>query len=62
MAVMMSVLAGGTKIMFHQNTIYIVGEAKAAFHSLNSSIHVRIDEINTSGYGEEYAGARRYIN
>ncbi|AOH54949.1 peptidase P60 [Peribacillus muralis] len=31
-------------------------------HSPNTSTHVRIDEIKTSGYGEEYAGARRYID
>ena len=30
-------------------------------HSPNTSTHVRIDDIDTSGYGEEYAGARRFI-
>ncbi|MBM7649569.1 cell wall-associated NlpC family hydrolase [Bacillus ectoiniformans] len=37
-----------------------VGEGKM-IHSPNSSTHVRIDVIDESGYGNEYAGARRYI-
>lgn len=43
----------------HHVGMYI-GDGKM-IHSPNSSTHVRIDEIKTSGYGEEYAGARRYI-
>ncbi|MED3727959.1 C40 family peptidase [Priestia filamentosa] len=30
-------------------------------HSPNTSTTVKIDKIETSGYGEEYAGARRYL-
>ncbi|MBD1380296.1 C40 family peptidase [Metabacillus arenae] len=37
-----------------------VGDGKM-IHSPNTSTHVRIDKVETSGYGEEYAGARRYI-
>ena len=44
----------------HHVGMYI-GEGKM-IHSPNTSTHVRIDEISTSGYGEEYAGARRYID
>ncbi len=44
----------------HHVGMYI-GEGKM-IHSPNTSTHVRIDEIKTSGYGEEYAGARRYID
>ncbi len=44
----------------HHVGMYI-GDDKM-IHSPNSSTHVRIDEINTSGYGEEYAGAKRYID
>ncbi|WP_352231190.1 C40 family peptidase [Peribacillus sp. SI8-4] len=44
----------------HHVGMYI-GEGKM-LHSPNSSTHVRIDEIDTSGYGDEYAGARRYID
>ncbi|WP_428834130.1 NlpC/P60 family protein [Peribacillus frigoritolerans] len=44
----------------HHVGMYI-GDGKM-IHSPNSSTHVRIDEIKTSGYGEEYAGARRYID
>ncbi|KMY54172.1 peptidase P60 [Bacillus sp. FJAT-27231] len=43
----------------HHVAVYI-GDGKM-IHSPNSSTHVRIDAIETSGYGEEYAGARRYI-
>ena len=43
----------------HHVGVYI-GEGQM-IHSPNSSTHVRIDDIETSGYGEEYAGARRYI-
>ncbi|WP_110929164.1 C40 family peptidase [Bacillus massiliglaciei] len=43
----------------HHVGIYI-GDGKM-IHSPNSSTHVRIDEIAVSGYGNEYAGARRYI-
>ncbi|MFL0361720.1 NlpC/P60 family protein [Pseudobacillus sp. 179-B 2D1 NHS] len=43
----------------HHVAVYI-GDGKM-IHSPNSSTHVRIDPIETSGYGEEYAGARRYI-
>lgn len=43
----------------HHVAVYI-GDGKM-IHSPNSSTHVRIDAIDTSGYGEEYAGARRYI-
>ncbi|MDW7615802.1 C40 family peptidase [Peribacillus simplex] len=44
----------------HHVGMYI-GDGKM-IHSPNSSTHVRIDEIKTSGYGKEYAGARRYID
>ncbi|MGE7604093.1 NlpC/P60 family protein [Peribacillus sp. NPDC097675] len=44
----------------HHVGMYI-GDGKM-IHSPNSSTHVRIDEIKTSGYGEEYAGARRYLD
>lgn len=44
----------------HHVGMYI-GKGKM-IHSPNSSTHVRIDEIKTSGYGEEYAGARRYLD
>ncbi len=44
----------------HHVGMYI-GDGKM-IHSPNSSTHVRIDEIKTSGYEEEYAGARRYID
>ncbi|MGE7780875.1 NlpC/P60 family protein [Peribacillus sp. NPDC097264] len=44
----------------HHVGMYI-GKGKM-IHSPNTSTHVRIDEIDTSGYGEEYAGARRYLD
>lgn len=43
----------------HHVAVY-VGDGHM-IHSPNSSTHVRIDPIETSGYGEEYAGARRYL-
>ena len=44
----------------HHVGMYI-GDGKM-IHSPNSSTHVRIDDIETSGYGHEYAGARRYLD
>ncbi|MFJ5714198.1 NlpC/P60 family protein [Neobacillus sp. NPDC093127] len=43
----------------HHVGVYI-GDGKM-IHSPNSSTHVRIDDIEASGFGKEYAGARRYI-
>ncbi|HEX5565096.1 MAG TPA: C40 family peptidase [Sporosarcina sp.] len=43
----------------HHVGVYI-GDGKM-LHSPNSSTHVRIDAIDASGYGKEYAGARRYV-
>lgn len=49
---------GGTGNVHHVG-VYI-GDGKM-LHSPNSSTHVRIDDIVTSGWISEFAGARRYV-
>ncbi|WP_221566630.1 C40 family peptidase [Alkalihalobacillus sp. TS-13] len=44
----------------HHVGMYI-GDGKM-IHSPNSSTTVKIDDYNAPGYGEEYAGARRYLD